>query len=322
VRPDIVAASRCMLTELTPPDRQSSHVALVGPTGSGKSDVAMAFARHRPDVEIVAVDALQVYRGLDIGTGTPSAADRAAVLHHGLDLVSPAEEFTVAEFAAEFARVERDAAARHAQLLVVGGTGLYLRTVLDRVQLPGQWPELRRRLEDELAAVGPAVLHARLAELDPVAADRIEPGNGRRTVRALEVTVGSGRPFSSFGPGLTTYPPSPHRMLGLLWPRPALAARIERRVRSMIAAGWVDEVAGLLEGAPLSRTASVALGYEELIEHVRGQCSLDDAVERIITRTRSYAVRQERWFRRDPRIRWVPIEHDPVAEALPVLETM
>lgn len=305
-----------------PTDATTGHLVVLGPTGSGKSDVAMAFARERPDVEIVAVDALQVYRGLDIGTGTPSASDRAAVPHHGIDLVTPDVEFTVAEFATEFARVENDAAARDARLLVVGGTGLYLRTVLDRVQLPGQWPEVRRQLELELVAVGPVALHARLTELDPVAAGRIEPGNGRRTVRALEVTVGSGRPFSSFGPGLDAYPQSPHRMVGLLWSRPVLATRIDRRVRAMVAAGWVDEVAGLMEGAPLSRTAAVALGYGELIEHLQGRCSLDEAVERIVIRTRSYAVRQERWFRRDPRIRWVAIEHDPVAEVLPVLETM
>jgi tRNA dimethylallyltransferase len=305
-----------------PADTATGHLVLVGSTGSGKSDVAMAYARTRPDVEIAAVDALQVYRGLEIGTGTPSPADRAAVRHHCLDLVDPDVEFTVAEFAAEFSRVEFDVVARDARLLVVGGTGLYMRTVLDHVQLPGQWPELRRQLEIELAADGPSRLYGRLAELDPIAAARIEPGNARRIVRALEVTVGSGRPFSSFGPGLTQYGPSPHRLVGLRWPRPTLSTRIEQRVRSMVAAGWVDEVRELLEGPPLSRTAAVALGYGELIDHLRGGCSLDAAIERIIVRTRSYAVRQERWFRRDPRIRWVDIEHDPVAEALPVLEKM
>jgi tRNA dimethylallyltransferase len=162
------------------------------------------------------------------------------------------------------------------------------------------------------------VLHARLAELDPVAAARMEPSNTRRVIRALEVTLGSGRPFSSFGPGLDAYPPSPVIQIGLRWPRPMLAGRIEQRVTEMIGGGLLEEVQRVL-GAGMSRTARQALGYKELIDHVEGRVSIDEAVATIVVRTRQFAVRQERWFRRDPRIRWVDIADDPVAEALPVV---
>jgi tRNA dimethylallyltransferase len=149
----------------------------------------------------------------------------------------------------------------------------------------------------------------------------MEPTNDRRIVRALEVTLGSGRPFSSFGPGIGTYPPVPFRFIGLRWARPVLAQRIAVRVHRMIDAGLVAEVAALLDApAGLSRTAAQALGYKELIEHLRGTCSLDEAVHSIIVRTRQFAVRQERWFRRDPRVRWVHIDDDPVAEVLPALQ--
>jgi tRNA dimethylallyltransferase len=189
------------------------------------------------------------------------------------------------------------------------------------MELPGRWPEVRSALEARAQAEGAAALHAELAQFDPLAASRMEPSNERRVVRALEVTVGSGRPFSSFGPGLDQYPPVPFVQIGLQWPRPLLAQRIEERVHRMMAAGLLDEVVGLLDRpGGLSRTAMQALGYKELIAHLHGECSLDEAVETVVVRTRQYAVRQERWFRRDPRVRWVPIEHDPVAEVLPVLQ--
>jgi tRNA dimethylallyltransferase len=148
----------------------------------------------------------------------------------------------------------------------------------------------------------------------------MEPSNTRRIVRALEVVQGSGRPFSSFGPGLDHYPPVPFVQVGLRWPRELLALRIEERVHRMVAGGLVAEVEALLAGPGLSRTAGQALGYKEIVDHLEGRCSLDEAVATIVLRTRQFAVRQERWFRRDPRVRWVDVEHDPVAEVLPVLE--
>ena len=299
----------------------SDRLVVLGPTASGKSDVAMAFARRHPGTEIVAVDAMQVYRRMDIGTAKPTADERAAVPHHGVDLAEPPAEFAVAEFAAAATAAIDDIERRRGRPLLVAGTGLYLRSLTDPMDLPGRWPDMRAELEQRLAAEGPEALHGTLAGLDPLAASRMEPTNSRRIVRALEVTLGSGSPFSSFGPGIDQYPSVPFVQVGLRWERPVLAERIAERVHRMMAAGLLAEVEGLLaEPDGLSRTARQALGYKELIAHLDGECSLDEAVDTIILRTRQFAVRQERWFRRDPRVRWVHIEHDPVAEVLPVLE--
>lgn len=282
----------------------------------------MALAADRDDIEIIAVDAMQVYRGMDIGTAKPTAADQAAVPHHGIDLVEPDEVFTVAEFqrAATTARAEIEA-RRHTAVLVAG-TGLYLTAVIDELTLPGEWPDIRAALEAELAAdFDVENLHERLAALDPDAAMKIERTNERRIIRALEVCLGSGRPFSSFGPGTSAYPDIATPQIGLRWPRELLTERVADRVQRMMDAGLLAEVAALLDrpGGP-SRTALQALGYKELAVHLRGDMSLEAAVAEVTLRTRQFAVRQERWFRRDPRIRWVDIDHDPVAEVLPVVQ--
>jgi tRNA dimethylallyltransferase len=210
-------------------------------------------------------------------------------------------------------------ADRHGRTVLVAGTGLYLRSVTDPMEVPGRWPEVRAALEARAGTAGVDVLHHQLATLDPAAAAKMEPTNARRVVRALEVTLGSGRPFSSFGPGVDVYPPIPFLQFGLRWPRPLLTNRIAERVHRMIDDGLVAEVESLAHG-PISRTARQALGYKELFEYLEGACTLDSAIATIITRTRQFAVRQERWFRRDPRIRWIDIDNDPVAAALPVLE--
>ncbi len=204
--------------------------------------------------------------------------------------------------------------------MLVAGTGLYLRSITDPMEVPGRWPDVRAELETRVDAEGVEALHRQLLDCDPAAAAKMDPKNVRRVVRALEVTLGSGRPFSSFGPGVNTYPPVPFVQFGLRWPRPLLASRIAERVHRMIAAGLVAEVESLAAG-PMSRTARQALGYKELFDVLDGACTLEAAVETIITRTRQFAVRQERWFRRDPRIRWIDIDDDPVATALPVLES-
>lgn len=297
-------------------------VAVLGPTASGKSDVAMAMATRSVGgpYEIVAVDAMQVYRGMDIGTAKPSAEDRVAVPHHGLDLADPDEEFTVTEYVGSVAPAIEEMPSRGVTPLLVGGTGLYLRAVTDPMEIPGTWPDVRTVLEARLVAEPVEALHAELVSLDPLAASRMEPTNVRRVVRALEVCLGSGRPFSSFGPGMQSYPPIGVVQIGLRWQRPVLARRIEARVHRMIGAGLVDEVRELRDGVPvLSRTARQALGYKEVLDHLDGRCSLDEAVATVILRTRQFAVRQERWFRRDPRVRWVDIHDDPVAEALPAI---
>jgi tRNA dimethylallyltransferase len=289
----------------------TAPVVVLGPTASGKSDVAMAAATAVAGTEIVAADAMQVYRGMDIGTAKPSAGDRSRVPHHGIDLVAPTVDFTVADYRRAYDEAIAGIAGRP---LLVAGTGLYLNAVIDRLEVPGRWPAVRADLE---AATTPE-LWQRLTALDPTAAARIDPGNRRRLARALEVTIGGGRPFSSYGPGLQAYPPTPAVLLGLRWPRAALAARIEARVDAMMAAGLLAEVAAL-DAAGMSRTARQALGYKELLDHLRGEVSLDAAVAAIVLRTRQFAVRQERWFRRDPRVRWFDIDRDPVAEVAPAV---
>ena len=284
-------------------------MALVGPTASGKSALALALARRCPDLEVVTVDSMQVYRGMDIGTAKPTPAEQAEVPHHLLDLVDPDEEYTVARYQRDVRAVLADLEARGRRGLLVGGTALYLRAAVDDLEIPGRFPEARAELEAEPDT---AALHARLAELDPVAAGRMEPSNRRRIVRALEVTVGSGRPFSSYGPGLDEHPPTDVALVGLRLPRPVLDERIAERYRAQLAAGFVDEVRTLAaRPAGLGRTARQALGYRELLAHLEDGVPLDEAVDEAVTRTRRFARRQERWFRRDPRIRWL----DPPAEA-------
>jgi tRNA dimethylallyltransferase len=280
----------------------------------------MAFARRHTDAELIVVDAMQVYRRMDIGTAKPSPDDQAEVRHHCLDLVDAGDEFTVTDFAVAAGQALDEIQSRSNRAVLVAGTGLYLRSVTDPMEVPGRWPEVRAELDHRLGVEGTGALHQQLATLDPAAAAKMEPTNARRVVRALEVTIGSGRAFSSFGPGIDTYPPVAFAQFGLRWPRPVLTERIAERVHRMIDAGLVAEVEFLAK-APISRTARQALGYKELFDHLDGLCTLTAAIEMIITRTRQFAVRQERWFRRDPRIRWIDIDTDPVATALPVLES-
>lgn len=298
------------------------YLAILGSTASGKSAVAMALAEsdigRSRQIEILSVDAMQVYRGMDIGTAKPTPVEQKSVRHHLIDLVDANETFTVAQFQQAYRSALDDMEKRQALGVLVGGTGLYVRAIVDDLAFPGQWPELRQSLDAEARNQGPEALHRRLQVLDPEAADRMEPTNIRRIVRALEVTVGSGRPFSSFGPGVDTYPASPVRQFALQWPRPVLAKRIEERVVSMMSCGLVAEVERLLHQG-LSPTARQALGYKEIIQYLDGTVTLDEATSLTITRTRQFAVRQERWFRRDPRITWILVESDPVLEAVPQL---
>jgi tRNA dimethylallyltransferase len=303
-----------------PDHARAPALAIVGPTASGKSDLALALARRHPDLELVSIDSMQVYRGMDVGTAKPTPAERAEVRHHLLDLVDPSDEFSVADFRDAYDAALVGIAARRHRAVAVGGTGLYLRAVLDRLDLPGRYPPVRADLEAEPDTVA---LHRRLRELDPVAAARIEPGNRRRVIRALEVTIGSGRPFSSFGPGLEHYPPLATVLVGLRIPRDELDRRIAERVRRQLDDGFADEVARLRAATPnRSRTAAQALGYPELVEHLDGRLGRSEAETAIVDRTRRFARRQERWFRRDPRIMWVEAGsgHNPLVTVEPLLE--
>jgi tRNA dimethylallyltransferase len=289
------------------------HLVLVGPTASGKSDLAAALARHHPGVELVSVDSMQVYLGMDIGTAKPTPAERAAVPHHLIDIASPAERFTVARFAAAAHAALTDIEARGATAVCVGGTGLYVQALLGDLAPPGEFPDVR----ENLTARPLPSLYADLVSRDPVAAARIEPGNQRRIVRALEVTIGSGRPFSSYGPGVGAYPPTPgFRQVGVWLPRAGVAARVEARLTAMVAAGLVDEVRALAPS--MGPTARQALGYKELLAHVEEGAPLDECLTAAVRRTREFARRQRVWFRRDPRVRWHGTASDP-ARLLPGL---
>jgi tRNA dimethylallyltransferase len=217
-------------------------LAIVGPTASGKSALAMALAERNGGIELLSIDSMQVYRGMDIGTAKPSPDDRSRVRHHLIDLLDPDEESSVSWFQDAAASARSDVEARGASPVYVGGTGLYHRAVLDDLDIPGQWPEVAAELEAEPDTSG---LHSRLAALDPVAASRMEPGNRRRVVRALEVTIGGGRPFSEYGPGLDHYPSSDVIQIGLRVERAATAARVAARFDRQLEAGLVDEVARL-----------------------------------------------------------------------------
>jgi tRNA dimethylallyltransferase len=292
------------------------HVALVGTTASGKSALAFELARDDPTIEIVSVDSMQVYRGMDVGTAKPTIAEQAAVPHHLIDVADPWDQFTVAWFAREARRAVDEIEARGHRALLVGGTGLYLRSVVDDLAVPGLYPEVRAQLDADPDTVR---LHRRLVELDPVAANRMEPTNRRRILRALEVTLGSGQPFSSYGPGLEAYPPSRFHLVGVNLPHVVVSERIEARYHRQMAQGFLDEVRRLLaQPRGLSRTARQALGYRELIAHLDGGSNLDESLALAIRRTRRFARRQRSWFRRDPRIRWLASLNDP-RSVLPAL---
>jgi tRNA dimethylallyltransferase len=268
--------------------------------------VAFEVARRLGDVEIVSVDSMQVYRGMDIGTAKPTLAEQATVPHHLLDLADAAEEWSVSRFQEAARDVLAGIEERGQRALLVGGTGLYLQAVIDGLELPGQWPAVRSVLEQEADDLGVEPLHQRLTSLDPLAAARMLPTNRRRILRALEVCLGAGRPFSSFGPGLAAYPDTAFDLVGMDLPRSVLDARIAARYESQMEAGFLEEVTGLAQRPQgLSRTARQALGYRELLAHLEAAMPLDMALEEAVRRTRAFARRQQSWFRRDPRIRWL-----------------
>jgi tRNA dimethylallyltransferase len=291
-------------------------IVILGPTASGKSDAAMAAAQVNGNTQIVVCDAMQVYKRMDIGTAKPTTEDQQLVQHHCIDLVAPSARFTVSDYQKDARAAVAKIHEAGANALVVAGTGLYLTSLIDELSFPGEWPAVRAELQREPDV---AALYRHLKALDPVAAKNIERSNRRRIERALEVCIGSGKPFSDNAPGTGAYPDNGVVQIGLLWPREVLVKRVESRVKAMLQRGFLEEVAQLRKDGAMSQTARQALGYAELNRHLDGKCTLDQAVGDIVTHTRQFAVRQERWFRRDPRIRWVHIEKDPVAEIAPIL---
>ena len=276
----------------------------------------MAAAQVNGNTQIVVCDAMQVYKRMDIGTAKPTTDDQQLVQHHCIDLVAPSARFTVSDYQKDARAAVAKIHEAGANALVVAGTGLYLTSLIDELSFPGEWPAVRAELQREPDV---AALYRHLKALDPVAAKNIERSNRRRIERALEVCIGSGKPFSDNAPGTGAYPDNGVVQIGLLWPRDVLVKRVESRVKAMLQRGFLEEVVQLRKDGAMSQTARQALGYAELNRHLDGRCTLDQAIGDIVIHTRQFAVRQERWFRRDPRIRWVHIEKDPVSEIAPIL---
>lgn len=279
-------------------------VSVVGPTAAGKSDLAVALALEFGG-EVVNADSMQLYRGMDIGTAKLRLDERRGVVHHLLDVLDVTEAATVAQFQSQARQVIDDCLARDVPPVVVGGSALYMRAVLDEFRFPGTDATLRARFEAELDSNGPREMHRRLAERDPAAAESILPTNGRRIVRALEVVELTGRPYTANLPEMR-YHYDTAVQIGLDVPRSELDRRIERRVDLMWEAGFVDEVAALdRAGLRDGRTAGRALGYSQVLAYLAGEMTEQQARDETVRATRRFARRQDSWFRKDPRIRWI-----------------
>lgn len=300
-------------------------VVLVGATAVGKSGLAVRLAQHYraagQPAEVVNADSMLVYRGMDIGTAKPTPAERAGVPHHLLDVLEVHQTATVAQFQAMARAAIADCRSRGVVPVVVGGSALYVRAVLDDFAFPGTDAAVRSRLEQDLATLGPAAMHARLAATDPASAALIEPANGRRIVRALEVIELTGAPYRATLPEHRYLLPEVVQ-IGLRIDRPTLDARIRARVEAMWDAGLVDEVRRLAATRPGLRdgvTASRALGYRQLLAHLDGELAEDEAREQTVQGTRRFARRQGGWFPRDPRIRWLDWDRPDLVEAAAAL---
>jgi tRNA dimethylallyltransferase len=308
---------------VTPPPCHTSHmaapattvpiVAVVGATASGKTGLSLDLA-ERLRGEVVNTDAMQVYRGMDVGTAKLPASERRGIRHHLLDTLTVREPATVAEFQ----RWARDVIVRlrgqGTTPVLVGGSALYTRAILDRFEFPGTDEAVRGRWEAQLAEHGPEALHLVLAERDPDAAAQILPENGRRIVRALEVVELTGRPFSASLP-LLEYADPQTVQIGVDIDRDTLDRRIAARVDAMFASGFVEEVRHLLDhGLAEGRTAPRAIGYREVVAHLRGELSEAEAKEQTAQATRRFARRQDSWFRKDPRIVWIRYDDPQLVE--------
>jgi tRNA dimethylallyltransferase len=305
------------------PPGDECTVVLVGPTASGKSGLSIDLAERliagAHPAEIVNADSMLVYRGMDIGTAKPTAAERARVVHHLVDVLDVTETATVAEFQQRARAAIADCHARRVLPIVVGGSALYIRAIVDDFDFPGTDQAVRDRWEQELVRLGPEALHAHLAAVDPAAAAAILPGNGRRVVRALEVIELTGKPFAARLPQRQYLLPGVAQIV-LAIDRPALDRRIEQRVDAMWAAGLVAEVCELVRhGLRDGVTASRALGYRQVLEFLDGQVDEDEARRRTVVGTRKFARRQDSWFRRDPRISWLAHDRPDLVDAAAIL---
>ena len=280
-------------------------IIICGPTATGKSDLALEVA-EKYNGEVINADSMQLYRGMDIGTAKLSLAERRGIPHHLFDILNVKQDASVAQYQ-ELARAAiDDIQSRGKVAIVVGGTGLYIKSIIDEMNFPETDPLLRKKLEDEAELLGAAELYSRLRLLDPEAAAAIEPANTRRIIRALEVIEVTGKPYSANLPSDTSlrYPDALH--FGLTMERSSLAPRIEARVHRMFEQGLIDEVSTLIaEGLQEGATAQRAIGYAQVIALINGQITQEQAIEETIVSTRQYVRRQETWFKRDQRIQWI-----------------
>lgn len=306
----------------TTPAGATAVVAVVGATAAGKTGLSLDLA-ERLGGEVLNTDAMQLYRGMDVGTAKLPVGERRGIVHHLLDLLEVSEPASVAEFQGWARGAVAEIRGRGRVPVLVGGSALYTRAVLDHFEFPGTDPDLRARLEAEAESVGPGELYRRLVEVDPEAAAKILPDNTRRVVRALEVVELTGRPFSASLPRLE-YVDARTVQIGVDIDRPTLDARIEQRVVEMFDEGLLEEVEGLLaRGLAEGRTAAMAIGYREAAAVLVGELTRDEAVERTQAATRRFARRQDAWFRKDPRVHWVRFDDpDRVERALEHVRTV
>jgi tRNA dimethylallyltransferase len=278
-----------------------SIFAIIGPTASGKSALALALARQL-DADILCVDSMTIYRHMNIGTAKPTAVEQAGVRHHLIDVIDPDQEFTAARFVAQADEVIAAAKSSGRRVVAVGGTPMYFKTLFEGLfEGPGADPELRAALQ----ATPPEQLYEQLRQVDPEAAARFHMNDSRRLIRAMEVFHLTGKPISAHQREWGGTHRHAATWIGLHWEREEINRRINARTKQMIADGWVEETRSLLNRFQLSKTASEAAGYAELIDHLRGRQSLEDAIEQIKIATRQLARRQMKWFRRFENVRWL-----------------
>jgi tRNA dimethylallyltransferase len=280
-------------------------IIICGPTATGKSDLALEVAQ-KYDGEIINADSMQLYQGMDIGTAKLTVEERRGIPHHLLDILKVSQDASVAQYQEQARAAIEDIQSRGKVAIVVGGTGLYIKSIVDEMNFPETDPDLRKKLEDEAELLGAAELYSRLRLLDPEAAAAIEPANTRRIIRALEVIEVTGKPYSANLPSDTSlrFPDALH--IGLSMERSSLAPRIEARVHRMFEQGLIAEVESLLsEGLLEGATAQRAIGYAQVIALIRGELTQNLAIEETVVATRQYVRRQETWFKRDQRIQWI-----------------
>lgn len=285
-------------------------IIICGPTATGKSDLALEVAEEL-DGEIINADSMQLYQGMDVGTAKLSVAERRGIPHHLLDILTVDQDASVAQYQELARKAIDEIRSRGKAAIIVGGTGLYIKSIIDEMNFPETDPDLRKKLEDEAELLGTAAMYSKLRLLDPEAANSIEPANTRRIIRALEVIEVTGKPYSANLPSDTSlrYPDAYH--FGLSMERARLAPRIEARVHRMFEGGLVAEVEQLIEEGLLNGvTAQRAIGYAQTIAYKNGEISLDEAIAETIVATRQYVRRQETWFKRDLRIQWI-LEDQP-----------